>query len=108
MAALSEKKCVPCESGAPALNAQAIAALLGAVSGWSLAHDTKSIHKTVTFKDWKDAHVFVDRVSDIAESENHHPDVQLSWGRVRVSLTTHSIGGLSENDFILAAKIDSI
>ena len=66
------------------------------------------IEKSYRFRDFKEAMRFVNRVAELAESEGHHPDIYVSWNRVRLSLTTHSIGGLSDNDFILAAKIDRL
>ncbi len=75
---------------------------------WSLALDSKSISRAYTFKNFAEALVFVNKVGALAETEGHHPDIALSWGKVDRTLSTHSIGGLSENDFILAAKIDSI
>ena len=66
------------------------------------------IEKSYRFRDFKEAMRFVNRVAELAESEGHHPDIYVSWNRVRLSLTTHAIGGLSDNDFILAAKIDRL
>ena len=78
------------------------------LSGWMLAEDAKKIFREFTFKDFKEAMRFVNAVAEIAESEGHHPDIYVSWNRVRLELWTHSITGLSENDFILDAKADSI
>lgn len=78
------------------------------IPAWTLANDYLSISREFTFKDFKDALVFTDKVGALAESEGHHPDIALSWGKVGISLSTHAIGGLSENDFILAAKIDQL
>ena len=78
------------------------------VSGWSLSSDAKKITKTFKFKNFKEALAFANKVGDIAEAERHHPDMLVAWGRVGIELTTNAIGGLSENDFILAAKIDLI
>ena len=76
--------------------------------GWSLSGDAKKITKTFTFKNFKEALGFANKVGDIAEAEGHHPDMLVGWGKVHIELTTHAIGGLSENDFILAAKIDAL
>ncbi len=76
--------------------------------GWSLVDDDKTISRSFSFKDFAQALSFVDKVGAIAESEGHHPDIQLGWGKATVSLTTHAIGGLSENDYIVAAKVDEI
>jgi len=78
------------------------------ISDWSLSEDAKKISKTFTFKNFKEALGFANKVGDIAEAEGHHPDMLVGWGKVHIELTTHAIGGLSENDFILAAKIDAL
>ncbi len=80
--------------------------LMKEIPEWTLANDAKSISRTFTFKDFAEALAFVNKVGSLAEDEGHHPDIALTWGRVVVTLSTHSIGGLSENDFILASKID--
>ena len=82
--------------------------LLRQLNNWKLAHDFKHISKEFTFKNFADALAFVDKIGALAEEEGHHPDITLAWGKVGVTLTTHAIGGLSQNDFILAAKIDKI
>ncbi len=81
-------------------------AMLKKVEGWELKEN--KIRKTFRFKDFKESMKFVNRVADIAEEEGHHPNIFISWNKVTLTLTTHAIGGLSENDFILAAKIDRI
>lgn len=78
------------------------------VPGWQLAEDARVLERTFTFPDFSEALAFVNRVGNIAEAENHHPDIALSWGKVAITLQTHVIGGLSDNDFILAAKINQI
>lgn len=75
---------------------------------WTLSPDAKKISKTFKFKDFAEALAFTNAVGEIAEAEGHHPDIELKWGKVGIELTTHAIGGLSVNDFILAAKIDQI
>lgn len=105
---ISEKHCVPCEGGVPPLTHEEAEKLLKRLSVWSLTTDTKSIQKTFKFKNWLQAVDFVNKISAIAEKEGHHPDIDLHWGRVGITLTTHAIGGLSENDFIVAAKIDQL
>lgn len=84
------------------------AKLLTAVPGWSIAEDGLSIHRLFTFKDFKEALAFTNQIGALAEDEGHHPDIELAWGKVAVTLSTHAIGGLSENDFILAAKISAL
>jgi 4a-hydroxytetrahydrobiopterin dehydratase len=105
---LTEQKCVPCEGGtAPIVPADA-KALLERLEGWTLANDALSITKSYTFPDFKATMVFVNKVAGVAEQEGHHPDLAVSYGSVKVELSTHAIKGLSINDFILAAKIDAI
>lgn len=82
--------------------------LMKQLSGWTLSGDARWISKEFKFKDFKEALTFTDKLGAIAESEGHHPDIQLSWGKVVVELTTHAIKGLSENDFIIAAKTDAL
>jgi len=78
------------------------------VPGWKLADDALSISRDFTFKNFADALAFANKIGAIAEEEGHHPDLTVSWGKVGVHLSTHAIGGLSENDFILAAKVDGL
>jgi 4a-hydroxytetrahydrobiopterin dehydratase len=108
MTALQFKKCVPCEGGTLPLTEESVQKLLPQVSGWEV-FDSKKIVREFKFKDFKHAMNFVQKVADVAESEGHHPDILVhGWNKVRLELTTHAIGGLSENDFILAAKIDAL
>ena len=105
---LTQKKCVACEGGMPPLKGELLKKYLGQVEGWQLV-DSAKIKKEFTFKDFKEALAFVNKVGDIAESEQHHPDIHLvSYKKVIIELFTHAIEGLSENDFIVAAKINSI
>ena len=78
------------------------------VEGWELSSDGKKISRTFKFRDFKEAMGFAHKVGDIAEEEGHHPDMLVAWGKVIVELWTHATGGLSENDFIVAAKIDKV
>lgn len=103
---LAAKRCKPCEGGMPPLNLDESKRLLAQVEGWKL--EEKTIQKSFKFKNFVEAIKFVNRVADLAESEGHHPDIHISYNRVKLSLMTHVIGGLSENDFILAAKIDRL
>lgn len=105
---LAQKKCVACEGDVAPLNEVEANVLLKQVEGWALAADDKAITKTFTFDDFKAAVNFVNKITTIAEAEGHHPCLSVGWGKVKVDLTTHAIKGLSENDFILAAKIDTI
>lgn len=105
---LAQKKCVACEGGAVPLTRMEAEAMLTHVSGWALAEDAKSISRSYRFNDFAQALSFANKIGDIAQQEGHHPDMCVSWGKLKVDLSTHAIGGLSENDFILAAKIDRV
>ena len=107
MSELASKRCEPCEKGTPALQGEELQRMLGEVPGWNVV-DGKRIEKEYRFPDFRSALEFVNRLGEVAEEEGHHPDVYLTWGKVRVALSTHSIGGLSANDFILAAKADRL
>ncbi len=103
---LLSKHCVPCEGGTKPLAQSAAAAYLTATPGWDLVLGEKDkLTRKLKFKDFAGAMQFINRVADVAEEEGHHPDFSVSWNRVQLELTTHAIGGLSENDFIMAAKI---
>lgn len=105
---LAQKKCVACESGAKPMSRTDAEAMLGHVKGWSISPDGKSLSKQFIFRNYVQAMNFASHITPIAESEGHHPDLSIGWGRVVVELSTHAIHGLSENDFILAAKIDQL
>lgn len=105
---LTDKKCVPCEGGIPPLTLEQMSDFLPEVPDWQIATDTLSMTRTFSFKTFRDAMVFANKIGDIAESEGHHPVLTVSWGKVVVLLTTDAIKGLSQNDFILAAKIDAL
>jgi len=105
MTELSEKQCVPCRGGIPPLTAEEISPLLEQISNWEVI-EAHQIQKTFTSENFRSALDFVNRVGEIAEEQGHHPDLYLAWGKVEVKIWTHKINGLSESDFILAAKID--
>ena len=106
---LVSKKCVPCEGGTPTLAKEEVKSLLSQISGWSVDADFKKISRDFKFKNFKEAMEFVNKVAGLAESEGHHPDIYIhGWNKVRLDLSTHAIGGLSENDFIMAAKIGEL
>ncbi len=108
MTDLANKKCIPCSVGAPTLMEDEIMELMESLKeGWEVI-DNKKLKKSFKFKDFKEALDFTNKVGHLAEEEGHHPNILLSWGRVVIELWTHKIGGLHENDFILAAKIDKI
>jgi len=103
--ALSSKHCVPCRGGIPPLAGDRIRELLEELGqGWQVIDD-HHLSREFEFKDFAEALSFVNRVGAIAEREGHHPDIHLSWGKVRVEIWTHKIDGLTESDFILAARI---
>jgi 4a-hydroxytetrahydrobiopterin dehydratase len=103
---LAEKKCLPCEKGTPAMGSDQACGLLPQVPGWDLKDN--ALVRTFKFKNFVGSIAFVNRVADVAEAEGHHPDIHISWNKVTLALTTHAIGGLSENDFILAAKVNDM
>lgn len=105
---LAARKCVPCEGGASPLTRAEAEKFLTDVPDWMLWPDASTISRSFKFADFKGAFSFVTKVAALAEEEGHHPDLLISWGRVEIELSTHAIGGLSENDFILAAKMDRI
>jgi 4a-hydroxytetrahydrobiopterin dehydratase len=108
---LLKKKCVPCEGGAIPFDISEIHKYQKKVDGWNINENAEKIfflEKTFKFKNFKDSQIFVNKVGKISEEEGHHPDIIFGWGYAKINITTHAIKGLSENDFILAAKIDGI
>ncbi|SRR5579871_6582816 len=106
---LRGKRCVSCEAGVPAMTSEQVKQHLAAVPGWSLSEDGKRIRRQWRIKDFVTALDFFNRVGSIAEQEDHHPDLHLvGYRNVTIEIWTHALGGLSENDFILAAKIDML
>lgn len=105
--ALAEKTCVPCRGGIPPLTADQIRPLALEIPQWTLVDD-HHIQREFVFPDFRNALDFTVRVGELAEREGHHPDIHLAWGKVRVETWTHKIDGLTESDFILAAKIDRL
>jgi 4a-hydroxytetrahydrobiopterin dehydratase len=103
---LSRRKCVPCEGGVPPLSPERIEDLLAVVEGWE-ARDGKLV-KGFRFPDFRGAMAFLNRVAEVAEAEGHHPDFCVHYNRVDFTVWTHAIDGISENDFVLAAKIDEL
>lgn len=103
---LTKKNCKPCEGGVAPLSRGEAEKLLGSLKGWALAE--KKIEKSYTFRDFVLAMAFVNRLAELAEAEGHHPDLFIHYNKVTVTLWTHAIGGLSENDFIVAAKADEL
>jgi len=105
---LAQKKCIACEGGMPPLSRAEAEVLMREIPLWQLASDAKSITRHFSFPHFAAALAFVNMIGALAETEGHHPDVSFGWGYADIVLTTHAVGGLSENDFISAAKIDTI
>lgn len=105
---LTEKRCVPCEGGVPPLPPAEVDALLPQVPAWSLQDGHRKITRRFQFDDFVAAMAFVNRMADLAEAEGHHPDFTVRYSVVDVLLYTHAVSGLTENDFILAAKLDAL
>ncbi len=103
---LSQKKCVVCESGMPPMPSYLVKKYLNQVKKWKIKKG--HLYKEFKFKNFKETLKFVNKVGNIAEQEGHHPDIYFTWGKCNIELFTHAVKGLSENDFILAAKIDRI
>ena len=103
------KKCGPCEGGTPPMKREQFAPYLDQVAGWEIVQDDHALERDFKFKDFPAALAFVNKVGALAESEGHHPDIDLhNWNRVKLTSSTHAIKGLSINDFILAAKINAL
>ena len=104
----TKKNCVPCEGGVPKKTASEVEAALPSLGGWEARERATQLHKHYRFKDFREAMRFVNALADLAEAEGHHPDFTVHYNTVDVTLWTHSIGGISENDFIVAAKLDTL
>ena len=104
---LAEKHCVPCRGGVPPLQGEALETMKAQVPDWQVV-DGHHLTRSFTFPDFKTALEFVNRVGAVAEEEGHHPDLLLTWGKVDIKIWTHKIDGLTESDFILAAKADQL
>ena len=104
---LTHKKCIPCEAGSVPMSAETLEKYLSAITGWQ-QEEGKKIKKEFKFEDFRSSMGFVNRIAELAEAEGHHPAIFISYNKVRITLSTHAIGGLSENDFIMAAKIDKL
>jgi 4a-hydroxytetrahydrobiopterin dehydratase len=104
---LAGKQCVPCRGGVPALQGDELLQLQKQIPRWSVV-DGHHIRRELKFPDFKQALDFVNRVGALAEEQGHHPDIFLAWGKVELTLWTHAINGLTESDFIMAAKIDKL
>jgi len=102
---LADKTCVPCKGGVPPLDRNAIGFLIDQIDGWDVVEDRR-LTKRYRFADFASALAFVNRIGAIAEEQNHHPNIYLAWGEVLVEVWSHKINGLTESDFIFAAKCD--
>lgn len=105
---LSKKKCIPCHGGIPPLEQKEINKLLSELPSKWLINELGHLYKIYTFLNFVDAMSFANKITDIAEQEDHHPDLTISYGKCTVEIWTHKINGLTESDFVLAAKIDCI
>jgi 4a-hydroxytetrahydrobiopterin dehydratase len=108
MVALAEKDCVPCKGGVPPLKGNDLAKLRSELKqDWQVVKE-HHLEREFKFKDFKEALGFTNKVGELAEQQGHHPDIALSWGKVKVTIWTHKIDGLTESDFVLAAKVDKL
>ena len=111
MSNLKDKKCVPCEGGVIPFDISEIHKYQKKVDGWEILKDNKQIfflNKRFNFNNFIESQKFINKVGEISEDEGHHPDISFGWGYAEIKITTHAIEGLSENDFILAAKVDQL
>jgi len=108
MTTLAEKECVPCKGGVPPLQGKQLADLAQDLNGgWQVVNDHQ-LEKEYKFRNFREALVFTNKVGELAEAQGHHPDIYLAWGKVKLTIWTHKIDGLTESDFILAAKADKL
>ena len=108
MSDLAKKRCVPCRGGVPPLTGEELRSLHSVLDGaWELV-DEHHIEKEYRFEDFQEALAFTNKVGELAEDEGHHPDIHLAWGKVKLTIWTHKIDGLTESDFVLAAKADTL
>ncbi len=106
MVGLTQKKCKPCEGGMPALSELQVQRFLKMTKGWKLVNG--KLERSYTFKDFVEASSWLEKIKFLAEAEGHHPDIHWTWNKITLVLWTHAINGLSENDFIVAAKIEGL
>ena len=111
MSDLADKKCIPCEGGIPSFNLSEIHKYLKKVDGWDVKSDDEKTYyliKQFKFNNFLESQNFINKVGEVSETENHHPDITFGWGYAKIKIFTHAINGLHESDFVLAAKIDKI
>ena len=104
---LSQESCMRCKD-LSLLSEEALKLMLNDLPEWKVAKDGKALERTYSFKNFREALALVNRIGEVAEAENHHPDLKLGWGYVEVLLTTHKLGGITRNDGILASKIETL
>lgn len=107
MSDLAERQCVPCRGGVPPMTGEAIEEFSSQLADWQVVNDHHLL-KSYRFKDFRETLDFVNRIGELAEEQGHHPDICFGWGKADVSIWTHKIDGLTESDFVLAAKIDKL
>ncbi len=107
MSDLADKQCVPCRGGIPPMTAEEIKGLSSQVADWQVVND-HHLRRSYRFRDFRETLDFVNRIGELAEEQGHHPDICFGWGKADVSIWTHKIDGLTESDFVLAAKIDKL
>jgi 4a-hydroxytetrahydrobiopterin dehydratase len=105
---LEEKRCVPCQGGIPPMGKEEAERRMADIPGWELIEDDRKLSRTFRFSNFVEAQEFARRVGEVSEAENHHPVISYSWGWCTVIFFTHEIGGLHENDFIMAAKVNAL
>ena len=107
MGDLASRECVPCRGGVPPLKGDEISNLLNQLDSWEVIRE-HHLKKLFKFSDFRESQEFVNRVGDLAEEQGHHPDICFGWGRAEITIWTHKIDGLTESDFVLAAKVDQL
>ncbi|HEY8203307.1 MAG TPA: 4a-hydroxytetrahydrobiopterin dehydratase [Pyrinomonadaceae bacterium] len=107
MSDLAARECVPCRGGVPPMQGDQIQPMLGQLTGWAVINE-HHLRKEFKFQNFRETLDFVNRVGELAETQGHHPDICFGWGKAEITIWTHKIDGLTESDFILAAKIDKV
>jgi 4a-hydroxytetrahydrobiopterin dehydratase len=108
MLTLAERECLPCKGGTPPLRGQALAVLAGQLGGgWTVVAE-HHLEKEFSFANFREALDFTNRIGALAEAQGHHPDIYLAWGKVKATIWTHKVDGLTESDFVFAAKVDAL
>jgi 4a-hydroxytetrahydrobiopterin dehydratase len=108
MAALAEKECVPCKGGTPALKGEELARMAAELGGGWKVVEEHHLEREFAFQNFREALDFTNQIGELAEAQGHHPDIYLAWGKVKVTVWTHKVDGLTENDFVFAAKVSRL